>query len=275
MNQKEFGKFIAKLRKEKKLTQEQLGEKLGVNSRTISRWENGNYMPDISLFEDLSKELGVSVLELLKCKKIGRDNYIEESNKKTVEILKSGRKNKRKSLVVLILSVIILSCLGLFSLYQYFELEELKNKEDDTIPFIDGIYTNDVGVEITEIEYRILSFFDVNVRIISKSDKENYINYYYNEWENIAWYGNYRFYEKIRDEDDYIVVKLVKEASPFIHINSYEVKEKEYCALGYSKYGTYIVSDYKDNKCVIDDVICERLKKDGSTAIVDIYKYCK
>lgn len=273
MNQKEFGKFIAKLRKEKKLTQEQLGEKLGVNSRTISRWENGNYMPDISLFEGIGKELDVSVLELLKCKKIEKDNYIEESNKKTVEMLKSGRKNKRKSLIVLILSIMLLSCLGLFSLYQYFEIKELK-KEDDTIPFINGIYTNEVGVEMTEVESRILSFFDINVRVVSKSDKENYINYYYNEWENIAWYGNYRFYEKVRDEDDYIVVKSVKEASPFIHINFYEVEEKEYCALGYSKYGTYIVSDYKDNRCIVDDVICERLKNDGATVIVEIGKYC-
>ncbi len=41
MNQEEIGNFIAALRKEKKLTQEQLAEKLGVNSRSISRWENG------------------------------------------------------------------------------------------------------------------------------------------------------------------------------------------------------------------------------------------
>ncbi len=41
MNQEKIGKFIAKLRKEKKLTQEELAEKLNVNSRTISRWETG------------------------------------------------------------------------------------------------------------------------------------------------------------------------------------------------------------------------------------------
>ena len=91
MDQKEFGKFIAKLRKDKKLTQEKLGEKLGVNSRTISRWENGNYMPDISLFEDLSNELDVSVLEHLKCKRIEKENYVDETNKNTIEILKKGK----------------------------------------------------------------------------------------------------------------------------------------------------------------------------------------
>jgi len=40
-----IGKFIAELRKEQKLTQEQLGEKIGVTNKTISRWENGNYLP--------------------------------------------------------------------------------------------------------------------------------------------------------------------------------------------------------------------------------------
>ena len=44
-----IGKFLAENRKKKKLTQEQLGEKIGVTAKTISRWENGNYMPDISL----------------------------------------------------------------------------------------------------------------------------------------------------------------------------------------------------------------------------------
>ena len=59
MNQEKIGKFIANLRKEKKLTQEQLAEKLGVTSKSISRWENGNTMPDVSLFEPLCKELNI------------------------------------------------------------------------------------------------------------------------------------------------------------------------------------------------------------------------
>ncbi|MEE0775688.1 MAG: helix-turn-helix transcriptional regulator [Bacillota bacterium] len=49
MNQKQVGIFIAELRKEKRLTQAALGECLGVTNKTISRWENGNYMPDLSL----------------------------------------------------------------------------------------------------------------------------------------------------------------------------------------------------------------------------------
>ena len=65
MDQIKTGKFIATLRKEKDLTQEQLGEKLGVTNKTISRWENGNYMPDIEMLSLLSKEFDVSINELI------------------------------------------------------------------------------------------------------------------------------------------------------------------------------------------------------------------
>lgn len=56
MDTKKIGAFIAMNRKKKGYTQEQLAEKLGVTNKTISRWENGHYMPDLSLLEPLSKE---------------------------------------------------------------------------------------------------------------------------------------------------------------------------------------------------------------------------
>ena len=66
INQEKIGKFIATLRKEKKkMTQEQFAERLGVSNRSVSRWENGNSMPDLSLLPLISEELGVSVSELL------------------------------------------------------------------------------------------------------------------------------------------------------------------------------------------------------------------
>ena len=66
MEQIKTGKFIAELRKEKGMTQEQLGDRLGVNSRSVSRWENGHGMPDISLLLELADVLGVTVQELLE-----------------------------------------------------------------------------------------------------------------------------------------------------------------------------------------------------------------
>ena len=80
MDQIKIGKFIATLRKEKELTQEQLGEKLGVTNKTISRWENGNYMPDIEILSLLSKEFDVSINEL-----ISGERFLEEDFKKAAD----------------------------------------------------------------------------------------------------------------------------------------------------------------------------------------------
>ena len=65
MDQIKIGKFIATLRRQSGLTQEKLGEKIGVTNKTISRWENGNYMPDIEMLQLLAKEFNVSINELL------------------------------------------------------------------------------------------------------------------------------------------------------------------------------------------------------------------
>jgi len=65
MDQKKIGLFLKELRKEKGITQEQLSEKLGVSSRTISRWENGVNMPDFDLVIELANFYDVSIEELL------------------------------------------------------------------------------------------------------------------------------------------------------------------------------------------------------------------
>ena len=61
MNNYKIGSFIAKKRKQLGITQRQLAEKLYVTDKTISRWENGNYMPDLTLLITLSEILNTSV----------------------------------------------------------------------------------------------------------------------------------------------------------------------------------------------------------------------
>ncbi len=65
MNQILIGKYIARKRKEKNLTQAQLAERLNVSNKTISKWENGNCMPDYSVIEILCRELDISISELM------------------------------------------------------------------------------------------------------------------------------------------------------------------------------------------------------------------
>ena len=70
MEQEKIGRFIAQLRKERGLTQEQLGGLLGVSQRTVSRWETGRNMPDISMLTALCAQLDISVAELLAGERI-------------------------------------------------------------------------------------------------------------------------------------------------------------------------------------------------------------
>lgn len=69
MISQDIGKFISALRKEKGMTQAVLAEKLNISNRTISKWENGDGLPDISILPELAENLGVSVDELLAGKK--------------------------------------------------------------------------------------------------------------------------------------------------------------------------------------------------------------
>lgn len=65
MDQKKIGNFLRNLRKEKNLTQEQVADRLGVSGRTISRWETGAYMPDISLIVDIAEMYDVDVRDII------------------------------------------------------------------------------------------------------------------------------------------------------------------------------------------------------------------
>lgn len=90
MDQIKTGKFIATLRKEKELTQEQLGEKLGVTNKTISRWENGNYMPDIEMLSLLSKEFDVSINELISGERLLLDDFKKAADNNLVTALNNS-----------------------------------------------------------------------------------------------------------------------------------------------------------------------------------------
>lgn len=106
MNQDHIGKFIAKLRKENNLTQQELANKLGITDRAVSHWENGRSMPDVSLFKDICEILGVSVSELINGEKISKDEIVKKSDEHIINTLKENKKQKKKS--ISIISILVL-----------------------------------------------------------------------------------------------------------------------------------------------------------------------
>ncbi len=89
MNQQEIGMFIAVCRKEKGLTQARLAEILGVSDKSISRWENGKTMPDLSLYEPLCKALDIQISELLYAKKMTGCEKTAQGEKSALNIFKT------------------------------------------------------------------------------------------------------------------------------------------------------------------------------------------
>ena len=65
MNQEKIGQFIKNIRKENKLTQKELADKLGVTYQAVSKWENGKNVPDISIIKEISKMFNVDIDEIL------------------------------------------------------------------------------------------------------------------------------------------------------------------------------------------------------------------
>ena len=92
MNQEKIGKFIAKCRKEKNLTQEQFGKKLGVTYKSVSKWENGRSLPDPSLYKDLCNVLGISLTELFNGDYIETNNLKEKADEVLFEQISSSKK---------------------------------------------------------------------------------------------------------------------------------------------------------------------------------------
>ena len=83
MDAEKVGKFIAELRKKKDYTQKDLAEKINVTNKAVSKWERGLGFPDISLLEPLSKELNISIPELLNGEYKNKSNH-EKSDDITV-----------------------------------------------------------------------------------------------------------------------------------------------------------------------------------------------
>lgn len=115
MNQEKIGLFIAKCHREKNMTQEDLAEKLGVSNKSISRWENGKTMMDISLFEPLCNELDISIIELLNGERINDKKKDKLYTKTLINYSnKVGSRNKQ-----VILTILFIMSLMPMLLYQF------------------------------------------------------------------------------------------------------------------------------------------------------------
>ncbi len=120
MDQEKIGKFIAECRKQRKMTQSELGERLGVTEKSISNWENGRNMPDLSLFKPLCDELNISLNDLMSGEKVKEKEYREKLEENIINTIDySNKKIESRNifigLILIVFGVLIsITAVGIF-----------------------------------------------------------------------------------------------------------------------------------------------------------------
>ena len=94
MDNIQFGRFVAQLRKEQNLTQKELAERLHVTDKAVSKWETGKGFPDLKLLEPLAQVLNVSLVELLQGERTPSPTLTkEEAGQAAVQAMEQSQKN--------------------------------------------------------------------------------------------------------------------------------------------------------------------------------------
>ena len=107
-----IGKYIAGKRKELGMTQKQLAEKLGMSDKSVSKWERGVCLPDVSVYSDLCLILGISINEFLAGEDIAQEN-IEKKSEENIIGVATDSKHKQKRLKAIICALLIIAVLAI------------------------------------------------------------------------------------------------------------------------------------------------------------------
>lgn len=141
MDQKKSGSFLRELRKEKQLTQEQLAERFGVTSRSVSRWETGSNMPDLSILVELADFYDVDIRNIIDGERKGEDMNKEE--KERLQLVADYAETEKNTLLM---RLRIFSIVGLISLIA--GLTMMVISRDNNLPVYDYLMGTLMGVAI-------------------------------------------------------------------------------------------------------------------------------
>lgn len=168
MNQEKIGKFISKERRNKNLTQKELADKLNISEKTISKWECGKGLPEISLMQPLCKEIDITITELLNGEKSPKED------KAIVDYFKYEKKRSKKRITLFIITSILLITFILSTITYYINnygkivIYELSGESENFS------YTN--GMFIKSNTKNILSSGELIVKNSEKISESNIIS---------------------------------------------------------------------------------------------------
>ncbi|MBE6139347.1 MAG: helix-turn-helix transcriptional regulator [Firmicutes bacterium] len=251
MNQEKIGRFIAELRKEKEMTQIDLGNKLGITDRAISKWENGRGMPDLSLLTPLCEILDVSINELLSGARLDKKDYQEKLEENIINTIDYTDKKikKTKKIFIITISVILMFIVMLMVMYGI-DINRMRNNKPVLFSTWGYSYVPPIDLKEEEIELAIMDY------LIEKGDSEP------KHHENEKTFASMRVYlieEKERDKHYNIYAWVLKEKH---YLENDEIKQDSGSSIPYK----FVVKNIDDKFTVTDS----RIPRDGSYYSVDM-----
>lgn len=222
MNINKIGNFISLLRKEKGLTQKELGEKLYVSDKAVSKWERGISLPDITLLKKMAELLDVDVSEILEGK---RGKYNNQNIEKKVAQIKLEFDQKHKKFVGKIFLFILLLIIVIFLLI-------IKN-----IYFgydIKNVYYNhsnrNINIGVSKLSFllvnndRSYSYKNIRNSSVINNEIKNYLKTLkYSTCNDTIYYYN--------EDDDYSIINYSVKNHILFSTVSYEIVDYDYCLI--------------------------------------------
>ena len=124
MNQIKTGEFIAALRREKNMSQRELADMLMISDKTVSKWETGRGLPDVSLMIPLCDALDITVNELLSGERLSEASYKAKAEENIMDLIEEKKESKKKiALSVAVSAITIVAGTALVSTAGLFEME--------------------------------------------------------------------------------------------------------------------------------------------------------
>lgn len=148
MDQIKIGRFIAETRKSKNLTQKQLAEKLSISDKTVSKWECGKGLPDVSIMLDLCEELQITVNDLLTGERVSKIDYQKKAEENMMNLMKENQENKKRMILSVICAVItIIATCSLVVIASYIEMPVIARVAVIILALVTGVF----GIEAAAV----------------------------------------------------------------------------------------------------------------------------
>lgn len=263
MDQSKIGKFIAECRKDNKLTQEQLAEKLGVTSKSISRWENGKTMPDLSLMRPLCDILDITMNELISGERIDKKEYQKKSEENIINTINYS--NKKTKFFKIFLGCLITIFLILVLMF-VIDVRRMNKNEEVVFSTWGFKYFPAINLNDEEIEIAVKNY------LVRKGDEES------KKYEDSKTFVSMRVFliEEMKKEEKYNIYAWVLEGK--YYLDGDEIKQDSGFSIPHKFVvekidGVFKVTDYKiprDGSYYVKD-IKDIFPRDVEKSILDVH----